>query len=187
MVQINEIGALQNLNALNKTSTADKPKEANNSIFAGSAQAENQIVSEKEVKVKGDDGKTYKAHEVVTKETDEAGKTWEVAVRTYNDEKGNPIKDTIKTHVYTEKYGKENVEITKKKSVHKTPTKTRTVDSEESKYHYKETFEEWEGDVGKKGNKIQPKTKYCKMPEGFSAKHLAQTKAIATLNFGDDE
>lgn len=186
MVQINEIGAIQNVSNIGKSSASEKPQEASTSIFLGDTKTEPAIISEKEVKVKGDDGKTYKAHEVVTKEVDDAGKTWEVAVRTYTDDAGNPVKDTIKSTTHKERFGKEDVEITTRKTVHKTPTKTKTVDSEESKYHYKEHFEEWEGDTGKTGNKLVPKKKYCQMPEGFSAKHLAKTTSIATLNLGDD-
>ena len=99
---------------------------------------------------------------------------------------GKTVKDTVKTYVYKERFGKEDVEITKRKITHITPDIKRTVEEEESKYHYAEKHEEWHGNEGISGSSKRSKVKQCKMPAGFSAKYLSTTKAIATLNLSDD-
>lgn len=186
-MNINEIGNVQNVNFNNTSSLtkAQAPQEA--SIFSGvSGDNEPKVIKEGEIKVQGDDGKKYKAHEVVTQEVDDAGKTWEVSVRTYTDADGKAVKDTVKTHVYKERFGKEDVEITKRKITHVTPDVKKTVEEEESKYHYAEKHEEWRGNEGMRGSSKRSKVKQCKMPAGFSAKYLSSTTAIATLNLSDD-
>ncbi len=187
MVKINEIGAIQNIN-LNATTSANAQKTSNNSIFA-SASAENEpkVISEGEVKVKGDDGKKYTAHEVVTQEVDDKGKTWEVAVRTYTDDNGTAVKDTVKTNVRKERFGKEDVEITTRKTTHVAGNVKKTIEEEESKYHYSEKHEEWHGNEGQAGSSKRSKMKQCKMPAGFSAKYLSSSTSIATIKFDDAE
>lgn len=186
-MNISEIGNVQNVNfnTAQSTTKAQTPQDA--SIFSEvSGDNEPKVIKEGEVKVKGDDGKKYKAHEVVTQEVDDAGKTWEVSVRTYTDADGKAVKDTIKTNVRTERFGKEDVEITKRKITHVTPDVKKTVEEEESKYHYSEKHEEWRGNVGQEGSSKRSKMKQCKMPPGFSAKYLSSTIAIATVNLSDD-
>ncbi len=184
---VNEISNIQNLSfsATSSTAKSKVPQEA--SIFpATTGDNEPKVIKEGEVKVQGDDGKKYKAHEVVTQEVDENGKTWEVSVRTYTDSSGNPVKDTVKTNVRTERFGKEDVQITKRKITHVTSDVRRTVDEEESKYHYSEKHEEWHGNTGQKGSSKRSKMKQCKMPPGFSAKYLSTTVAVAKVTIEDD-
>lgn len=187
-MDINEIGNIQNINFNNASSAAkaQTPQEA--SIFSGvKADNEPKILKEGEVKVKGDDGKNYKAHEVVTQEVDDSGKTWEISVRTYTDDAGKAVKDTRKTYTYKERFGKEDVEITKRKISHITPDVKKIVEEEESKYHYAEKHEEWHGNEGIVGSSKRSKVKQCKMPQGFSAKYLSSSTAVATLNLSEDE
>lgn len=186
-MNINEIGNVQNVNFNSASLMAKTQKTQDTSIFSSvSNDNEPKVIKEGEIKVKGDDGKKYKAHEVVTQEVDESGKNWEVSVRTYTDDAGKTVKDTVKTHVYKERFGKEDVEITQRKITHITPDIKRTVEEEESKYHYAEKHEEWHGNEGISGSSKRSKVKQCKMPAGFSAKYLSTTKAIATLNLSDD-
>jgi len=149
-----------------------------------------EVLSEKIVTVKGDDGQKYDAHEVTTRETDDKGKVWEVVTRTYTDASGQKIEDTIRTHVRTERFGKEDVEITNQISVHKTPKMKRVVDAEDSKYHHSEkiTTTEYQGrgyTTKTEWNKSSKK-KICKMPPGFSMKYLSKTTTISTVNLGDN-
>lgn len=75
MVKINEIGIIQNAN-LNSATSTNTQKTPNNSIFANNpTDNKPKVISEGEVKVKGDDGKKYKAYEVVTQEVDDKGQT----------------------------------------------------------------------------------------------------------------
>lgn len=185
-MNINEIGNIQNINFNSASSTAKVQTPQDASIFVGvSSDNEPKVLKEGEVKVKGDDGKNYKAHEVVPQEVDDAGKTWEVSVRTYTDADGKSVKDTIKTNVRTERFGKEDVEITKRKITHVTPDMKKIVEEEESKYHYKEKHEEWHRDVGQTGSSKRSKMKQCKMPPGFSAKYLGSTIASIKVNQSD--
>lgn len=188
-MNINEIGNIQNINMNSTIKSANSSSKQDASIFSGVNQNDNEpkVIKEGEIKVKGDDGKNYKAHEVVTQEVDETGKTWDVSVRTYTDDAGKAVKDTIKTYVYKERFGKEDVEITKRKITHVTPDVKKTVEEEESKYHYAEKHEEWHGDEGRTGSSKRSKVKQCKMPVGFSAKYLSSTTAVATINLSDDE
>ena len=75
-MNINEIGNVQNVNFNSASSTAKAQKTQDTSIFSSvSNDSEPKVIKEGEIKVKGDDGKKYKAHEVVTQEVDESGKT----------------------------------------------------------------------------------------------------------------
>lgn len=75
-MNMNEIGNVQNVNFNNTSSTAKVQKPQDTSIFSSvSNDNEPKVIKEGEIKVKGDDGKKYKAHEVVTQEVDESGKT----------------------------------------------------------------------------------------------------------------
>lgn len=150
---------------------------------------EPEFVDQKTVTVKGDDGKKYKADQVITREVDANGKTWEVSVTTYTDASGNAIKDTEKKYVRTEKFGKENVDITTSVSVHETPKGKRTVNAEESKYHYKATTENIEylengGRTKQIKSSSKSKKKVCQMPEGFSSKYLSTTVEVGRFENG---
>ena len=46
MVQINEIGAIQNVSNIGKSSASEKPQEASTSIFLGDTKTEPAIISE---------------------------------------------------------------------------------------------------------------------------------------------
>lgn len=186
MVKINEIGIIQNAN-LNSATSTNTQKTPNNSIFANNpTDNKPKVISEGEVKVKGDDGKKYKAYEVVTQEVDDKGQTWNVAVRTYTDDNGTAVKDTIKTNVRTERFGKEDVEITTRKTTHVAGNVKKTVEEEESKYHYSEKHEEWHGNKGQTGNSKRSKMKQCKMPPGFSAKYLSTSISVTKIQFENE-
>lgn len=75
-MNINEIGNVQNVNFHSTSSTAKVQKPQDTSIFSSvSNDNEPKVIKEGEIKIKGDNSKKYKAHEVVTQEVDESGKT----------------------------------------------------------------------------------------------------------------
>ncbi|MCM1264557.1 MAG: hypothetical protein NC200_00005 [Candidatus Gastranaerophilales bacterium] len=102
---------------------------------------------------------------------------------TYTDNDGNTVTDTVRTYVRTERFGKKDVAITTKVSVHETPKGKRTVQSEESDYHYQEEVTDIEyleggGYTGKKSSMKKGKKKVCQMPPGFSEKYLSTSQTI---------